>query len=238
MPPKGKKAASAPPAPTATPSVTPLAVPPAMAAWLAKAEGVQLMSDWKSEAYDVISTGDLLIDGVVTGIGGLPRGRIVEVWGPESSGKTTLCCHVCVSAQRAGYFAHFIDVEHAFDMDYFVALGGDPSKLLLSQPDSAEEALQLVVTSCASKMVAVVVVDSVAALTPKAELEGEMSKEFMGLQPRLMGKGMRKIHGIAAKTNTLVLFTNQIRQKIGVMFGVAKHHSRWKRAQVRSLHSP
>jgi recombination protein RecA len=199
-----------------------LNIPAALEAWLKKTEGASLMSEWSGEGYEVFSTGDLLVDSVVTGIGGFPRGRIVEIYGPESSGKTTMAVQTCVSAQNSGHYVCYVDVEHAFDVGYFVALGGDPKKLVFAQPSSGEEAFQTAIDACDSGLFGVVVVDSVAALTPQAELDGEMSKEFMGLQPRLMGKGLRKIKATAHESNTLVIFINQEREKIGVMFGSNK----------------
>ncbi|MCL2439053.1 MAG: recombinase RecA [Alphaproteobacteria bacterium] len=165
-----------------------------------------------------ISTGSLGLD-IALGIGGLPRGRIVEIYGPESSGKTTLTLHVVAEAQKAGGTCAFIDAEHALDPAYAKKIGVDIDNLVVSQPDSGEQALEICDTLVRSNAVDVVVVDSVAALTPKAELEGDMGDSHMGLQARLMSQALRKLTGSVAKSNTLVIFINQIRMKIGVMFG-------------------
>lgn len=167
---------------------------------------------------DVISTGAITLD-LALGVGGVPRGRIVEIYGQESSGKTTLAYHIVAEAQRAGGTAAFVDAEHAVDASYAKSLGIDIDSLLVSQPDTGEEALEIVDALVRSGAVDVVVVDSVAALVPKAEIEGEMGDSHMGLQARLMSQALRKIGGSAAKTNTCVVFINQIREKIGVMFG-------------------
>jgi recombination protein RecA len=171
----------------------------------------------KSEVA-VVSTGSLGLD-IALGVGGLPRGRIVEVYGPESSGKTTLALHAIAEAQRAGGTCAFIDAEHALDVGYARKLGVRTEELLLSQPDSGEQALEIVDILVRSGAVDVVVVDSVAALVPKAELEGEMGDAHMGLQARLMSQAMRKLTSSGARSNTLVIFINQLRMKIGVMFG-------------------
>lgn len=169
-------------------------------------------------AVDTISTGSLGID-LATGIGGLPRGRIVEIYGPEASGKTTLTLQTIAQAQKNGGVCAFVDAEHALDSKYAQKLGVDLNSLLVSQPDNGEQALEIVDMLVRSGAVDLVVVDSVAALTPKAEIEGEMGDSHMGLQARLMSQALRKITGNAKKTNTLVVFINQLRMKIGVMFG-------------------
>ncbi len=169
-------------------------------------------------AVEVISTGSLGLD-VALGVGGLPRGRIVEVYGPESSGKTTLALHVVAEAQRGGGVCAFIDAEHALDVGYARKLGVKTEDLLLSQPDSGEQALEIVDMLVRSNAIDVVVVDSVAALVPKAELEGEMGDAHMGVQARLMSQALRKLTATCSKSKTLVLFINQLRMKIGVMFG-------------------
>lgn len=167
---------------------------------------------------DVISTGSLSLD-VALGIGGLPRGRIVEIYGPESSGKTTLTLHVIAEAQRQGLQCAFIDAEHALDVKYARDLGVDTAKLLIAQPDSGEQGLDILDELCKSGQVGVVILDSIAALTPKAELEGDMSTSLMGVHARMMSRIMRKVASSAAKNNVLVYLINQIRMKIGVMFG-------------------
>jgi recombination protein RecA len=166
----------------------------------------------------VVPTGALGLD-IALGTGGLPRGRIVEIYGPESSGKTTLALHVAAQAQRAGGIAAFVDAEHALDVGYARKLGVKTDDLLVSQPDHGEQALEIADMLVRSGAVDVVVVDSVAALTPRAELEGEMGDSHMGLQARLMSQALRKLTGTISKSNTLVIFINQIRMKIGVMFG-------------------
>ena len=165
-----------------------------------------------------ISTGSLMIDHAL-GVGGIPRGRITEIYGPEGSGKTTLAMHVVAEAQKAGGYAAFVDAEHAFDPRYAKNLGINTDELLVSQPDSGEQALEITETLIRSAALDAIVVDSVAALVPRAELEGEMGDSHMGLQARLMSQAMRKITGIINKTRTSVIFINQIREKIGVMFG-------------------
>jgi recombination protein RecA len=169
-------------------------------------------------AMDVIPTGALSVDRAL-GIGGFPRGRITEIFGPESSGKTTLALHAAAEAQRQGGNAAFIDVEHALDAKYAKNLGVDTDNLLVSQPDYAEQALEVVSSLISSHAIDLLILDSVAALVPKAELEGEMGDQFVGAHARLMSQAMRKLTGIAAKTNTCLIFINQIREKIGVMFG-------------------
>jgi recombination protein RecA len=170
------------------------------------------------EDVDVVSTGSLALDKAL-GVGGMPRGRIVEVYGPESSGKTTIVQHVIASAQKDGGVCAFIDAEHALDLSYARATGVDTDALLFSQPSCGEEALEIAARLVASGEVAVVAIDSVAALTPRAEINGEMGELTVGGQARLMGQAMRKLAGPVRHTNTLLLFTNQIREKIGVMFG-------------------
>ncbi|MEZ5920121.1 MAG: recombinase RecA [Parvularculaceae bacterium] len=179
-----------------------------------------LMKLGDREVVDIesISTGSLGLD-IALGIGGLPRGRIVEIYGPESSGKTTLALQVAAQAQKAGGIAAFIDAEHALDPIYAQKLGVDLDELLISQPDAGEQALEIADTLVRSGAVDVLVIDSVAALTPRAELEGEMGDSLPGLQARLMSQALRKLTGSISKSNTLVIFINQIRMKIGVMFG-------------------
>src|SRR5215218_7069539 len=167
---------------------------------------------------DTISTGSISID-YALGIGGMPRGRVVEIFGPESSGKTTLALQVIAEAQRAGGMAAFVDAEHALDAQYAQKLGVDLENLLVSQPDNGEQALEIVEVLVRSNSVDVVVVDSVAALVPKAEIEGEMGEAQMGLQARLMSQALRKLTGVVAKSKTTLIFINQLREKIGVMFG-------------------
>ena len=167
---------------------------------------------------DTVSTGSLGLD-IALGIGGLPRGRVIEVYGPESSGKTTLTLHAVAEAQKKGGVAAFIDAEHALDPIYARKLGVDINELLISQPDTGEQALEIADTLVRSGGVDIVVIDSVAALTPKAELEGEMGDQLPGLQARLMSQALRKLTGSISKSNTMVIFINQIRMKIGIMFG-------------------
>jgi len=167
---------------------------------------------------EAISTGALNLDAAI-GIGGMPRGRISEVYGPESSGKTTLCLHVIANAQRGGGIAAFIDAEHALDVGYARKLGVDVDSLLVSQPDTGEQALEIAEVLIRSNAVDVVVIDSVAALVPRAEIEGEMGDSHVGLQARLMSQALRKLTGAVNRSNTSVIFTNQIREKVGVMFG-------------------
>ena len=167
---------------------------------------------------DVIPTGALGLD-LALGVGGIPRGRVVEIFGPESSGKTTLMLHVIANAQKAGGLAAFIDVEHALDPGYAKKLGVNLDDLLVSQPDSGEEALTICETLARSNALDVIVIDSVAALVPKAELEGEMGMATMGMQARLMSQALRKLTAILAKAKTACIFTNQMREKVGVMFG-------------------
>jgi recombination protein RecA len=167
---------------------------------------------------DVIPTGALTLD-LALGVGGVPRGRVVEIFGPEASGKTTVVLHVIASAQRAGGLAAFIDAEHALDPAYAKRLGVNLDDLLVSQPDSGEEALSIVETLARSNALDVIVIDSVAALVPKAELEGEMGMATMGMQARLMSQALRKLTALLAKAKTTCIFTNQIREKVGIMFG-------------------
>ncbi len=167
---------------------------------------------------DVISTGSISLD-VALGVGGVPRGRIVEIFGPESSGKTTLALHIIAQAQKRGGLAAFVDAEHALDANYAKKLGVDIDNLIVSQPDTGEQALEITETLVRSGALDVVVIDSVAALVPKAEIEGEMGDAQMGLQARLMSQAMRKLAGTISKTNVCTIFINQIREKIGVMFG-------------------
>ncbi len=173
------------------------------------------------EALDhipVISTGSLSLD-LALGVGGLPRGRVVEIYGPESSGKTTLCLHAIAEAQKAGGTAAFVDAEHALDITYAKKLGIQTDDLLVAQPDTGEQALEIVETLVRSGAIDIIVIDSVAALVPRAEIEGEMGDSHMGLQARLMSQALRKLTGAISKSMTTVVFINQIRMKIGVMFG-------------------
>ena len=170
------------------------------------------------EAIEVVSTGSLGLD-IALGVGGLPRGRVVEIYGPESSGKTTLTLQVVAQMQKLGGTAAFIDAEHALDTGYAQKLGVNLQELLISQPDTGEQALEIVDALVRSGSVDLVIIDSVAALTPKAELEGEMGDSLPGLQARLMSQALRKLTGTVKKTNTMVVFINQIRMRIGVMFG-------------------
>jgi recombination protein RecA len=169
-------------------------------------------------SVDFISTGSIALD-LALGIGGIPRGRITEIFGPESSGKTTLCQHILAEAQRKGGVVAFIDVEHALDPGYARACGVNVDELLVSQPDTGEDALQITETLIRSGGVDCVVLDSVAALVPKAEIEGEMGDSFVGIQARLMSQALRKLAGVVSRSNTALVFTNQLREKIGVMFG-------------------
>ncbi|MCL2075127.1 MAG: recombinase RecA [Betaproteobacteria bacterium] len=170
------------------------------------------------EGIQVVSTGSLGLD-IALGIGGLPRGRVAEIYGPESSGKTTLCLHVVAEAQKQGGTAAFIDAEHALDPQYAQKLGVNVEDLLISQPDTGEQALEIADMLVRSGSVDIIVIDSVAALTPKAEIEGEMGESVMGLHARLMSQALRKLTANIKKTNTLVIFINQIRMKIGLVFG-------------------
>ncbi|CAA0100160.1 Protein RecA [BD1-7 clade bacterium] len=179
---------------------------------------VMRMGDKKAEAIPSISTGSLGLD-IALGIGGLPKGRIIEIYGPESSGKTTLTLQAIAQCQKAGGTAAFIDAEHALDPIYAQALGVNLDELIVSQPDTGEQALEVTDMLVRSGAVDLVVIDSVAALTPKAEIDGDMGDSHMGLQARLMSQALRKITGGVSRTNTMVIFINQIRMKIGVMFG-------------------
>jgi recombination protein RecA len=182
------------------------------------AESLCLLGDEVTSSVESIPSGSLALD-LALGIGGYPRGRIVEVYGPESSGKTTLALHAMAQAQLIGGCAAYVDAEHTFDAEYARNLGVDLSNLLLSQPDSGEQALDVVEALAASGHVSLVVIDSVAALVPQAELDGSMSDNPLGLQARLMSRALRKLAVVAAKTQTTLLFVNQLRQKIGVVFG-------------------
>lgn len=179
---------------------------------------VMKLGEQHIEPIEAISTGSLGLD-VALGIGGLPKGRVVEIYGPESSGKTTLATHVIAEAQRKGGIAAFIDAEHAFDKSYAQKLGVDVENLLISQPDNGEQALEIADNLIRSGAIDVIVIDSVAALVPKAEIEGEMGDSKMGLHARLMSQALRKLTGTISKTNCLCIFINQLREKIGVMFG-------------------
>jgi recombination protein RecA len=179
---------------------------------------IMRLGDEASRDVEVISTGSIMIDDAL-GVGGIPRGRVTEIYGPEASGKTTLAMHIIAEAQKTGGYAAFVDAEHAFDPKYAKNLGINTDELLISQPDSGEQALEITETLIRSAALDVVVVDSVAALVPRAELEGEMGDSHMGLQARLMSQAMRKITGVISKTKTSCVFINQIREKIGVMFG-------------------
>lgn len=181
-------------------------------------KGSIMRSSSVPEEVDVISTGIIGIDRAI-GVGGIPRGRITEIYGPESSGKSTLALHVIGEGQRGNLVAAYIDAEHAFDPDYAATLGVDIESLLLSQPDSGEQALEITEALVRTGEVGLVVIDSVASLVPKAELEGDMGQSFMGLQARLMGQAMRKLTGVTAKSNTALLFINQLREKLGLQFG-------------------
>jgi recombination protein RecA len=179
---------------------------------------IMRLGDRKKVDVDVIPTGSVSLDAAL-GIGGFPRGRVVEVYGPEASGKTTLALHVVAEAQKRGGLAAFVDAEHALDPHYAKNLGVDTINLLVSQPDSGEQALEIVETLVRSGALDVIVIDSVAALVPRAEIEGEMGDSHVGLQARLMSQALRKLTGTVSKSNTCVIFINQVREKIGVMFG-------------------
>src|SRR5690348_6401789 len=179
---------------------------------------VMRLGDETRAPLEVIPTGSIALD-VALGLGGLPRGRVVEIYGPESSGKTTVALHAVASAQRAGGIVAFIDAEHALDPDYAKALGVDTDALLVSQPDSGEQALEIADMLVRSGALSLVVIDSVAALVPRAEIEGEMGDSHVGLQARLMSQALRKITGALSNSNTTAVFINQLREKIGVMFG-------------------
>ncbi len=179
---------------------------------------IMRLGDRAKVEVDVIPTGSVSLDAAL-GIGGVPRGRITEIFGPESSGKTTLALHIIAEAQKRGGLAAFVDAEHALDPSYAKKLGVDTINLLVSQPDHGEQALEIVETLVRSGALDVIVIDSVAALVPKAEIEGEMGDSHMGLQARLMSQALRKLTGTVSKSNTCVIFINQIREKLGVMFG-------------------
>ncbi len=179
---------------------------------------MRLGSDRPNIGDNVISTGCLSLD-VALGVGGVPRGRIVEIYGPEAGGKTTLALHIVAEAQKNSGYAAFVDVEHALDPEYAKALGVNTEDLLVSQPDTGEQALEITETLVRSGALDVIVLDSVAALVPKAELDGDMGDSHMGLQARLMSQALRKLTGTVSRSNTCVLFINQIREKIGIMFG-------------------
>jgi recombination protein RecA len=179
---------------------------------------MKMGADAAKVRIDVIPTGAINLDAAI-GVGGIPRGRVTEIYGPESSGKTTLCLHVVANAQRAGGVAAYIDAEHALDTEYAQKLGVDIENLLVSQPDTGEQALEICEILVRSGAVDIVVIDSVAALVPKAEIEGEMGDSHVGLQARLMSQALRKLTGAIARSKTSVVFINQLREKIGVMFG-------------------
>ncbi|HEY7527304.1 MAG TPA: recombinase RecA [Candidatus Limnocylindria bacterium] len=179
---------------------------------------IMRLGDRGAQAVEVIPTGSVALD-LALGVGGVPRGRITEIYGPESSGKTTLCYHIVANAQRAGGVAAFIDAEHALDPGYARNVGVNVDELLVSQPDTGEQALEIAETLIRSNGVDVVVIDSVAALVPRAEIEGEMGDSFVGLQARLMSQALRKLTGAINRSKTALVFTNQLREKIGVMFG-------------------
>ena len=179
---------------------------------------IMKLGDGVINPVESISTGSLALDHAL-GIGGVPRGRIVEIYGPESSGKTTLCLHIIAEAQKAGGLAAFIDAEHAMDLNYAKRLKVDTKNLLLSQPDFGEQALEIVDTLVRSNALDIIVIDSVAALVPRSEIEGDMGDPQMALQARLMSQALRKLTGAISKSKTCVIFTNQLRSKIGVMFG-------------------
>ncbi len=179
---------------------------------------IMMLSDKNVVNVDCISTGCMSMDAAI-GIGGVPRGRIIEIFGPESSGKTTICLHIIAEAQKAGGLAAFVDTEHALDINYAQRLGVDLNSLLLSQPEFGEQALEIVETLVRSNAIDVVIIDSVAALTPRVEIEGDMGDAQMGSQARLMSQAMRKLNAAIGKSNTCVMFTNQLRSKIGVIYG-------------------
>ncbi len=179
---------------------------------------IMKMGDESVEPIDVISSGSIGLN-VALGVGGYPRGRVVEIYGPESSGKTTLALHAIAQAQKAGGLAAFIDAEHAFDRFYAAKLGVDINNLLISQPDNGEQALDIAEQLIRSSAIDIIVIDSVAALTPKAEIEGDMGENKVGLQARLMSQALRKLTSTISKTKTTCIFINQLREKIGVMFG-------------------
>lgn len=179
---------------------------------------IMKLGEAKAMNVGAVSTGCLSLD-IALGVGGVPKGRIIEIYGPESSGKTTLAQHIAAEVQKEGHVAAFVDAEHALDPDYARKIGVNIDELLISQPDTGEQALEIVETLVRSNGVGVIIVDSVSALVPKAEIEGDMGDSHMGLQARLMSQALRKLAGIVHKSNTIVIFINQIRMKIGVFFG-------------------
>lgn len=179
---------------------------------------IMKLGDSKSMSVDVISTGTLSLD-LALGVGGVPRGRVTEIYGPEASGKTTICQHIVAESQKAGGTAAFIDMEHALDPSYAAKTGVDIDNLLISQPDTGEQALEIAESLIRSGAVDLIVIDSVAALVPRAEIEGDMGDSHMGLMARLMSQALRKLSGAIKQTNTALVFTNQLREKIGVVFG-------------------
>src|SRR6201993_3118585 len=179
---------------------------------------IMKLGDTAIEPIDVISTGSIGLD-IALGVGGLPKGRVIEIYGPESSGKTTLAIHAIANSQKNGGIAAFIDAEHAFDRFYAQKLGVDIANLLISQPDNGEQALEIVDNLIRSGAIDIIVIDSVAALTPKSEIEGEMGDSKMGLHARLMSQALRKLTGTISRTGCCCIFINQLREKIGVMFG-------------------
>jgi len=179
---------------------------------------IMRLGDARNMVVETIPTGSLSLD-IATGVGGVPRGRITEIYGPESSGKTTICQHIVAEGQRLGGTCAFIDMEHALDPTYAAKVGVDVESLLISQPDTGEQALEITESLVRSGAVDVIVIDSVAALVPRSEIEGDMGDPQMGMQARLMSQALRKLSGAIKQTNTAVIFTNQLRQKIGVMFG-------------------
>ncbi len=181
-------------------------------------EAIMKLGDRPKLDVNVVSTGSIGLDNAL-GVGGLPKGRIIEIYGPESSGKTTVCLHVVAEAQKKGGIAAFVDTEHALDPEYSKKLGVNVSDLLISQPDTGEQALEIVESLVRTGNIDVIVIDSVAALTPKDEIEGDMGAHHVGKQARLMSQALRKLTAITARSNTIVIFTNQIRMKIGVFFG-------------------
>lgn len=182
------------------------------------AGAIMRLGESRALNVEAISTGSLALD-MATGIGGLPKGRIIEIYGPESSGKTTLALHVVAEAQKAGGDAAFVDAEHALDPVYAAKLGVDVDSLLVSQPDNGEQALEIVEALARSGALDVIVVDSVAALVPRAEIDGEMGDSHVGLQARLMSQALRKLTGVISKSNTIIIFINQLREKVGVVYG-------------------
>ena len=179
---------------------------------------VMKLGDKADQKVEVISTGSILLDKAL-GVGGYPKGRIIEIYGPESAGKTTFALHAIANAQKNGGFAAFIDAEHALDPVYAKNLGVDVENLILSQPDNGEQALEIAEALIKSGSIDVIVIDSVAALVPEAELNGEMGQSNVGLHARLMSQAMRKLSGVISKTNCVAIFINQIREKVGIMFG-------------------